>query len=489
MTQLTESTDRSPSGHRWTRRWVLLVLCAPVVVLATVAFEASAAIEHNLLVSSREHAADEAELVATLGFAAAASDGTLSQQDVRAATAQTKAARSALDISRISVWLPSGELVFSDPAVEHGTAPAGPPPLVRRALSTSPSRRLIEPGGAGPSGGRALEVVVPVPGSQPWFAVDFTFEQTPMESTVIDIRRGVDLLVGLGAVVTYFALLPALIWLARRLPTPQERGRQAAMDELSKGLDRGELGLWYQPQLAIGTGEVLGVEALVRWQHPTRGLLGPAAFIELAESSHLLTKLNTMVLDDATAAGARWQRSGLHLPVAVNISAPTLLRHDLVDDITAVLNGAGLDPSMLTIEITETAVMNANEQASRMLTQLRDLGVSISLDDFGTGYSSLARISSLPLDELKIDRAFVSAMGSDERALTIVKVIIDLGRALDLRVIAEGVELPEELSQLAAVGCEAVQGFLLAMPMPEAELLRWLDQHTPTSLDADEAVR
>jgi EAL domain-containing protein (putative c-di-GMP-specific phosphodiesterase class I) len=131
--------------------------------------------------------------------------------------------------------------------------------------------------------------------------------------------------------------------------------------------------------------------------------------------------------------------------------------------------------------------MQANEQASRMLTQLRDLGVSIAMDDFGTGYSSLGRISSLPLDELKIDRTFVSAMSSDERAVTIVKVIVDLGRALNLRVIAEGVELPEDLSQLAALGCDAVQGFLLAEPMPEVELLSWLDQHTPTSAHAHQA--
>jgi EAL domain-containing protein (putative c-di-GMP-specific phosphodiesterase class I) len=440
--------------------------------LATAAFEASAAIEHHLMVSSQQQAANEAELVATLGFAAAASDGTLSREDVRAARAQTTAARSALDISRISVWLTSGELVFSDPAVEQGRDPRTPPPLVRRALSISPSHRLIGPGG---SGGRP-EVVVPVTGSELSLVVDFTFEQTPMESTVMDIRRRVDLLVGVGAVVTYFALLPLLVWLVRRLPTRQERRRQAAIGEFTKAVDRGELCLWYQPKLAIGTGEVVGVEALVRWQHPTRGLLGPGAFIEFAESGHLLARLNTMVLEDAGAACARWQRSGVHLPIAVNISASSLLSHELVGHVTTALTGAGLDPSMLTIEITETAVMHANEQASTMLTRLRDLGVSISMDDFGSGYSSLRRISSLPLDELKIDRAFVSTMASDERVLIIIKVIVDLGRALNLRVIAEGVELPEELSQLAALGCDAVQGFLFAKPMPEAELLCWLDQ-------------
>jgi EAL domain-containing protein (putative c-di-GMP-specific phosphodiesterase class I) len=161
----------------------------------------------------------------------------------------------------------------------------------------------------------------------------------------------------------------------------------------------------------------------------------------------------------------------------VNISAPSLLEHELTGQVKAALRDAELASSMLTLEITETAVMHADEHASRTLAELRATGVSIAIDDFGAGYSSLRRLSSLPLDELKIDRSFVSAIGTDSRASTIIRLIVDLGRELHLCVTAEGVETHQELEELAAVGCDVVQGFLFAKPMPEDELLGWLDQN------------
>jgi EAL domain-containing protein (putative c-di-GMP-specific phosphodiesterase class I) len=220
---------------------------------------------------------------------------------------------------------------------------------------------------------------------------------------------------------------------------------------------------------------VLGAEALVRWKHPERGLLGPGEFVPLLEGSRLLDRFTDTVLEQATATCARWRDEGLELPVAVNISAQALAGDNVVDQVARALNDSGLPADMLTLEVTESGLMSAEgANAARRLAELRELGVTISIDDFGTGYSSLGRLGQLPLDELKIDRSFVAGMGSDQRTVRVVRSIVDLGRQLDLRITAEGVETREELEQLARMGCDAVQGFLLAQPMTAHHLQQWL---------------
>jgi EAL domain-containing protein (putative c-di-GMP-specific phosphodiesterase class I) len=298
----------------------------------------------------------------------------------------------------------------------------------------------------------------------------------PAEASQLDnVREKLYLAVGIGAILLFAALVPLMTWIVQRLPRREDRNRERALARLDLAMDRDELQLLFQPQFSILPSRVLGVEALVRWRHPERGLLGPAEFVPLLESSRLLDKFTETVLEQATATCAQWRAEGLELPVAVNISAQALARDSVVDQVARALDDSGLPAAMLTVEVTESGLMSAVEaNAARRLAELRELGVTISIDDFGTGYSSLGRLGLLPLDELKIDRSFVAGMGSDQRTLRVVRSIVELGRQLDLRITAEGVETREELEELTRMGCDVVQGFLLAQPMSAHDLQQWL---------------
>ncbi len=221
-------------------------------------------------------------------------------------------------------------------------------------------------------------------------------------------------------------------------------------------------------------GAPVGVEALVRWQHPERGLLPPAAFIDQAETSGLIRPLTLYVLERALFQLRAWEAAGHHLTVAVNLSAAGLLDARLPSDIQERLLAARVDPSRLVLEITENAVMSDPVRARAVLEQLASLGVELSLDDFGTGYSSLAHLRTLPVVELKIDRSFVGRMDDVEEDAAIVRSTVDLGRALGLRVVAEGVETAAALEHLVTMGCDLAQGYHLSRPKPPAELAEWL---------------
>jgi diguanylate cyclase (GGDEF)-like protein/PAS domain S-box-containing protein len=258
-----------------------------------------------------------------------------------------------------------------------------------------------------------------------------------------------------GGVVTFDAALAA---------RPRDRLRR--IQDLRRAIDAGELVVHYQPQVQLGSRRVVAVEALARWQHPDLGLLQPADFIPLAEQSGLIVDLGRIVLETACAQAARWQSTGL-LPVAVNISARQLADDQLLEHVADALAKSGLPPRLLRLELTETGVMDDVGRAVRVLGQLRELGVELSIDDFGTGYSSLACLTQLPLDELKIDRAFIEGVHDQGPDREVVKAIIAMARALELRVIAEGVETRSQADTVRALGCAVAQGFLFAEPMAD----------------------
>ena len=226
----------------------------------------------------------------------------------------------------------------------------------------------------------------------------------------------------------------------------------------------------YQPKFDLQTGTIGGAEALVRWEHPQFGLLGPGAFLPLAEQTGLMRPLTLRVLDDALAQCARWLESGLRLPVAVNLGAPNLLDLGLPVDVKALLEKWDLHPSMLQLEITETIVAADPVRVIEIMNKLGELGIELSLDDFGTGSSSLAYLRELPVQELKIDKSFILGMDEDDEAATIVRTIVDLAHNLGLRAVAEGIETEEAYRLLAESGCDYGQGFLMGRPMPAAEL-------------------
>jgi EAL domain-containing protein (putative c-di-GMP-specific phosphodiesterase class I) len=246
--------------------------------------------------------------------------------------------------------------------------------------------------------------------------------------------------------------------------------------ELARAIDAGELVLHYQPKVDVRSGDPVGVEALVRWQHPERGLLGPDRFVPVAEQRGLIKPLTMAVLDLAMAQAAAWWTSGRRLPIAVNISPISLLDLRLPDDIAAVLRRHGAPAQALEIEVTETSLVHDPQRAGDVLGRLAAMGIGVAIDDFGTGYSSLAALRALPLDELKIDRSFVAAMVEREEDRIIVESTIQLAKNLRLRVVAEGVEDETVLMALRELGCDVAQGYHVARPQTAAAIELWLDR-------------
>jgi diguanylate cyclase (GGDEF)-like protein len=250
--------------------------------------------------------------------------------------------------------------------------------------------------------------------------------------------------------------------------------RLTVVSELRAALHNGDIEVHVQPQARLSDGAVVGVEALVRWQHPEFGWVPPDEFIPIAERSGLIGPLTSRVLDAALRACARWRAAGSDLSVAVNLSARSLHDADLVEEVARLLRRYGVPANRLTLEVTEGSVMADPTRAIAVLHQLRDLGVRLSVDDFGTGYSSLSYLKRLPVHEVKVDRSFIATLGEGGDDVAIVRAIIDLGRHLGLQVVAEGVEDAASWELLASMRCDLVQGWHLARPMPTAELLPWL---------------
>jgi diguanylate cyclase len=250
--------------------------------------------------------------------------------------------------------------------------------------------------------------------------------------------------------------------------------RLTLVSELRRAIEEQELVLHYQPKAALESGAVRSVEALLRWNHPTRGLVGPDEFIPLAQQTGLIKPLTLYVLEEALGQCHSWQREGMRLGVAVNLSVRNLLDAEFPEQVRRLLDKHNVDPGQLELEITESIVLSDPVRTKRVLDKLSAMGVTLSIDDFGTGYSSLAYLSQLPVDEIKIDRSFVMNMAECDNDAVIVRSTIDLGRNLGLQVVAEGVETEQAWDQLSQLGCTLAQGYYLSRPVPAAELTQWL---------------
>jgi EAL domain-containing protein (putative c-di-GMP-specific phosphodiesterase class I) len=235
-----------------------------------------------------------------------------------------------------------------------------------------------------------------------------------------------------------------------------------------------EIVVWYQPELDLHSDVVTAVEALVRWNHPSLGVLAPAAFLDTAERTNLITRLTQRVLELALKQVADWNSVGIDVTVAVNLSARVLGERDFTDRVAGALAAAGVPPSRLKLEVTESTLMVEPELAKAVLRELSLLGVGVAIDDFGTGYSSLAYLADLPVSEVKIDRTFVRRMAVGSREAIIVTSTIDLAHHLALRAVAEGVEDPALLERLKNLGCDMAQGYGISRPLPSEDATRWL---------------
>jgi EAL domain-containing protein (putative c-di-GMP-specific phosphodiesterase class I) len=239
--------------------------------------------------------------------------------------------------------------------------------------------------------------------------------------------------------------------------------------QLRGAAQRGELRLHYQPKVDLASNRIVGAEALVRWQHPDRGLVPPGQFIALAEEIGLIGAIGDWVLERACHDAAKWASDGLGaIKVAVNVAKPQFLTGDLCGGLRQVLVRSGLSASQLVIELTESMLMNDVSTSLGLMHELKALGVALSIDDFGTGYSSLSYLKRFPVDELKIDRSFVMDLPGGKTDTAIVRTVIDLGHSLGMSVTAEGVETTEQLDCLKQLRCDLYQGFLFSRPLPVA---------------------
>ncbi|WP_235487547.1 EAL domain-containing protein, partial [Frankia sp. AvcI1] len=256
-------------------------------------------------------------------------------------------------------------------------------------------------------------------------------------------------------------------------------------------LGTGQLEVHYQVKVDLGSGRMDAVEALVRWRHPTRGLLGPEEFVPLAEQAGFMRMLTIEVLHTALDQCRRWHAAGLEVAVAVNLSASDLLDRGFPAQVSGMLAGFGLSPAALELEITETTLMLDRVRSATVLGELRALGVGIAVDDYGTGYSSLARLLELPVNVLKLDKSFIQRVADDSRAEAIVRSTVSLAHALDLRIVVEGVETAAAVRMLRDVGCDLAQGYFLGEPGPSELVTEQLRQAAATAgtIDLETATR
>jgi diguanylate cyclase (GGDEF)-like protein len=267
----------------------------------------------------------------------------------------------------------------------------------------------------------------------------------------------------------------------RVLAVYEDAFKPAALDQLSllgelrRAVEQNELRLYFQPKIELATGRVSGAEVLLRWQHPTRGLLFPADFIPFAEQTGFIRRLTRWTLEHALEQGATWQHAGKPVGLAVNISVDDVGDERFDTRVAAMLSRSRLPPALLTLEITESGFFENPTRAMRMLEALSALGVALSIDDFGTGYSSLSHLARMPVNEMKIDRSFVSGLESDPEFAPVVRAAIDMAHGLGLKVVAEGIETEAAAVRLRGMGCDVAQGYWYAKPMPLAAFETWLE--------------
>jgi EAL domain-containing protein (putative c-di-GMP-specific phosphodiesterase class I) len=258
----------------------------------------------------------------------------------------------------------------------------------------------------------------------------------------------------------------------------------AMVGDLRRALERDELVLYYQPKVSIGTGDLVGAEALVRWQHPVKGLVLPDEFIPVAERTGLINPLTRHVMHVALAQARTWIDAGRPLPIAVNMSARNLHDEHFAELVAELLALYDVPPELFELEVTESAIMIDAERAQQTLTQLSALGIRLSIDDFGAGYTSLSQLTNMPISEIKIDRSFVMRMTLDANDALIVQSIISLAHNLGMTLVAEGVETGPVMAALSDFGCDVAQGYLIRGPMPVDSFDLWgMTMNRPMMLD------
>lgn len=289
-----------------------------------------------------------------------------------------------------------------------------------------------------------------------------------------------------GQLVVNADIAERIAWskdLSQYLFEPSDRGEVHAYlgleAALREAISTNQLEVHYQPQIHLGHGACVGVEALLRWTVPQRGPVPPPIVIRVAEECGLIGGLTAWIANTVIRHQSEWRQSGIAAPVSINLSTVNLVDHDLPEVFAQMIGTWGADPTMITLEITESSSISDADKSYAVLKRLKDLGLKLSVDDFGTGYSSLSYVRRFPLDELKIDKLFVQHMRQSRADQAIVRSVIDLAHNFDLQVVAEGVENEATREELQLMGCDVAQGYLIGVPMPAMALPQWLAQPSP----------
>lgn len=274
--------------------------------------------------------------------------------------------------------------------------------------------------------------------------------------------------------IKHSKLLGALIKLGESSPTGNNfHPEKLSPDEVRAGILGGQVETYFQPQVSVADGQITGAECLARWRHPTKGIMPPISFISVAEEHGLIDALTLVIFRKAMQHHGEWTRQGHDLKISVNVSMDNLERLDLPEQFSDITRQEGVDVKNVMLEMTESRLMSNLAASLDIITRLRLKGFGLSIDDFGTGYSSMEKLNQLPFTELKIDRAFVFGAGDDAAARAILDLSVQMGRALDMRVVAEGAETQDDWDLVTASGCDELQGYVIAKPMPAEEFIEW----------------
>jgi EAL domain-containing protein (putative c-di-GMP-specific phosphodiesterase class I) len=478
-------TKRVPDLQGWRLRlrpgFLLSFSLVGLLAIGGLAFAVSRIMGGDIRNEQLTSATGSAELLAASSFAPELINHPtrLDVSQLRGLDQAALAARRINGLQAVAVWNPRGRILYSTSHQLIGSTVLAPPEV--RAAFSGQTSTIVHDGTLSPVGrfaGQQIAVAVPIyqPGrAHPFAVAEILLPYAPVAQSISRITSRINYILIGAALLFYAALLPRLLRASRALRSQSDPRRQAMLREFELAMKRDELELHYQPTISLGDGQLVTVEALLRWRHPKRGLLAPSEFLPTVAGGTLIGPLALHVVELALHDCGQWRDRGIDAGVNVNLAVANALDAALPERIGQLLASGGIPANALGLEITESAIAADPEKATAMLDGLDRLGVRIAIDNFGTGYSSLAGLRDLPVTELKVDRTFVAGLLAQPRDAAIVRSVIGLAHQLGAKVIAEGVEDEATIEELASMGCDMAQGYYFTRPMPLGELVAWFE--------------
>jgi EAL domain-containing protein (putative c-di-GMP-specific phosphodiesterase class I) len=483
-----EMPKQSRAGHadlaelrvRLRPGFLLSYSLAGLVAVGLLAFAVSRILSTQIRSSQLTNATASADLLASAAYGPRLSGSRpLKITQLRALDQATLAARRSAGLIGVGIWDNRSQILYATNHRLIGKTIVRPAE-VESAVAGETST-VVGPGTQSPvahASGKQIDIAVPIygrHGGKVDAVAEIALPYEPVAEAISTQTKRIDIVLFGAALLFYAALWPRLLRASRAVRTQSDPAKQALLRELENGIKRDELLLHYQPTIDLGQGRVVAVEALLRWQHPKRGLLAPSEFLPSLTDDDLNGRLTLHVVGMALRDCGEWRDRGIDAAVNVNLTVANVIDDALPEQIGKLLATCGIPPAALGLEVTETAIVTDPEKAAVMLEALHRMGVRIAIDDYGTGYSSLAVLRDLPISELKVDRAFVVGLRKRPRDEAIVRSTIRLAHELEVKVIAEGVEDAKTVSDLVALECDMAQGYYFSRPLALPDLVAWFE--------------